>query len=251
MRGFLIRLLSVLFILCGSIKGVKGQRLRKKKQSRIVGGNVPEEEGRYPYYVRLESARICGGSLVHSDIVMTAAHCNQAFFFGAKAQVSYISAFDTQTFIEKQVQNSIVHESYDQATKLNDIALVRLDSPVVGVDPVELNTELGVPDTGEDVTVFGVGVTDESSQAENFFLHEVIVQVDDMDQCIENYKDASFAVPPQINGDTHICASAPGKDSCQGDSGGPLIVGDDDPANDLQVGVVSFGFGCARANFPG
>lgn len=47
-----------------------------------------------------------------------------------------------------------------------------------------------------------------------------------------------------------ICAYANGKDSCQGDSGGPLTVKNDDGQYEL-IGVVSFGFGCARPNVPG
>jgi len=40
-----------------------------------------------------------------------------------------------------------------------------------------------------------------------------------------------------------------GRDSCVGDSGGPLVVTVDDVVQ--QVGVVSFGFGCALPNFYG
>ena len=42
-----------------------------------------------------------------------------------------------------------------------------------------------------------------------------------------------------------ICAGEAGKDSCQGDSGGPMTSGD------YHVGIVSWGYGCARAGYPG
>ena len=41
----------------------------------------------------------------------------------------------------------------------------------------------------------------------------------------------------------HICAADTGKDSCQGDSGGPLTVAPH--SQHFQVGITSFGIGCA------
>lgn len=52
--------------------------------------------------------------------------------------------------------------------------------------------------------------------------------------------------------DSMICAGLPqgGKDSCQGDSGGPFICRNDD-GKAVLTGVVSFGIGCALADYPG
>lgn len=46
-----------------------------------------------------------------------------------------------------------------------------------------------------------------------------------------------------------LCAKDEGQDTCQGDSGGPLVVKDND--EDVQVGVISFGLGCAMDEFAG
>jgi secreted trypsin-like serine protease len=44
-----------------------------------------------------------------------------------------------------------------------------------------------------------------------------------------------------------LCATEDNSDSCQGDSGGPLY----DKTNKVLVGVVSFGEGCGRQDYPG
>ena len=51
--------------------------------------------------------------------------------------------------------------------------------------------------------------------------------------------------------DSMMCAVGPGKDSCQGDSGGPLVTFDQKRSRWVQVGVVSWGRGCADKYYPG
>jgi len=43
-------------------------------EDRIVNG-LDAPEGRFPWFVRLVGSELCGGSLIASDIVLTAAHC--------------------------------------------------------------------------------------------------------------------------------------------------------------------------------
>ena len=63
--------------------------------------------------------------------------------------------------------------------------------------------------------------------------------------------DCNSSYSGQIVKDTMICAARMGKDSCQGDSGGPLIIKGDVASEDVQVGIVSWGAGCADPLYPG
>lgn len=70
--------------------------------------------------------------------------------------------------------------------------------------------------------------------------------------------DSTYEIQPEIRFDKRLilCAGFTdgGKDSCQGDSGGPLMLPlqyDDKHFAFHQIGVVSYGLGCARKNVPG
>jgi Trypsin len=58
------------------------RRLRRAAEAQIVGGD-PVNSQQYPFFVQSDasvSGFVCGGSLVATDFVLTAAHCFGAYF---------------------------------------------------------------------------------------------------------------------------------------------------------------------------
>lgn len=103
--------------------------------------------------------------------------------------------------------------------------------------------------------VAGWGTTREKGQQAPVLM-EVQVPVISNRDCKDKYdRIGQYKGDIQFS-DRVLCAGyrQGGKDSCQGDSGGPLMLpvhenGDKFPF--YQIGVVSYGAGCARVNIPG
>jgi secreted trypsin-like serine protease len=95
------------------------------------------------------------------------------------------------------------------------------------------------------LTVIGWGNTNRRTNHPNFpdQLREVRVPVVNEAQCDKAYK--GFIDPA-----TMLCAGEKGSDSCQGDSGGPLFA-TTSAGTRIQMGVTSFGIGCAKDRYPG
>lgn len=90
------------------------------------------------------------------------------------------------------------------------------------------------------LTVIGWGTISTKKATYPNDLREVDVPVVDDGACRGAYGSS-------LDAPTMVCAGAPNIDSCYGDSGGPLF----DYATKTQVGIVSWGNGCAKRRFPG
>lgn len=106
--------------------------------------------------------------------------------------------------------------------------------------PAALNARSGYPARNQDLQVCGFGDTFESGYGSTSLLKTTI-------QYIAHPKCSRLLRPENITKNAEMCAGVleGGKDSCQGDSGGPLF-----DMNGMQVGVVSWGVGCAREKLP-
>lgn len=74
--------------------------------------------------------------------------------------------------------------------------------------------------------------------------------------CKDRYQKQGKLISESQFGDAVICAGVltGGHDSCQGDSGGPLmqpIYDEEHGSRYYQIGIVSYGIGCARTDTPG
>lgn len=186
-----------------------------------------------------------------------------------------------------RVQSIFVHPDYSVDRKANDIALLRLSAHQrlpARARPICLPSHVAnrVDFTDQQVTIIGWGKTspvqaneptrevvessaaaadkdaDENSSQTNDTLLQAQVRVTNTDQCNRNYSRLEIS---WLTIDDHfLCASDPqGKrDACQGDSGGPLMWNNQQgllKSQNLekwyQLGLVSFGHGCADSQFPG
>jgi len=209
---------------------------------KVIVGGTEVTKGRYPYQVALMTgnSQYCGGTLIAPNYVLTAAHC--AGYANVAAHIGRHKLSDTTETKEViSVQKEILHPNYDDSTDENDIMLVKLASSST-YSTVKLDNGSQTLTEGTDVTVMGWGNTEERGFDSDVLL-EVEVDIVSNADCLESYTVDIF--------DSSLCAARLGKDSCQGDSGGPLIVKGSSAESDVQVGIVSWGIGCAREEFPG
>ena len=193
----------------------------------------------------------CGGSVIAPDLILTAAHCAGV---GDGVQIGrYDRSNSLDTFERFSNSQEYVHPNYEPGVSLRyDKMIIKLDGGTT-TPPVRLNSNFSLPLDGTEVVVMGWGLTDASDQESlSNRLLEVSVNALTNGAC-ENSKSPQFlfdSYQGQIFDDM-LCAIDDGQDSCQGDSGGPLILPGIDASDDVQIAVVSWGYGCAIQGFPG
>jgi secreted trypsin-like serine protease len=224
-------------------------------EPRIIGGE-PADLGEYPFMVALlyepidgtdYQKQYCGASLIDARWVLTAAHCVD-FLEGPDQIAVAVSRthLDSTEGVRVEVRDIYIHPDWDPNVFSPDVALIELAKPVNGVETIR---PAGPGDdayeaAGTLLTVIGWGNT--STTGQSSFpdeLRELQVPVVGDAEC-------DFAYGGFVTVETQVCAGERGVDSCQGDSGGPLFA-TTTSGDWVQVGIVSWGFKCAKQHYPG
>ncbi|KAL1123628.1 hypothetical protein AAG570_002704 [Ranatra chinensis] len=224
------------------------------RQQRIVGGRRADPH-EFPWLVLLSHAGTpyCGGALITSHHVLTAAHC----LYGRKMSDIMVTLGehdrkrdDDGWVITRGVAHMAIHNNFSLAKIQNDIGIITMDQPV-NISTAEIATAClptkAIRDyTGVTGVVAGWGRVGEKSVTA-VTLRKVSLPIISQEQC------RNMGYPKKRITDTVFCAGHPKgkKDACQGDSGGPIQINGTTPGYMEVIGVVSWGRGCGRPSYPG
>lgn len=207
---------------------------------RIVGGNETTIEV-FPWIVSISGSgnHVCGGSIISAERVLTAAHCTVKYPAHLMAIRAGSTLHSSGGYI-RNVKRFVRHPNYSNFD--HDIAIlylnVTLDTNLPTISIIALPERKISAAVGSKSQVVGWGAICESCDI-SATLRYVMIPIISNDDCRKAYKGSIRA--------GMLCAAHPNasKDACQGDSGGPLTY------DNVLEGIVSWGSGCARRNYPG
>lgn len=259
-------------------EGTSPQRLT----TRVVNGRDPgpdefgflvalESAARYAETKSLSDAQFCGGSLVSSSYVVTAAHClltkdangNPVVVSPNDLLVASTRSLTSPDAKVVDVIGITVNPGFDPVTEVNDVAVLRLGTPLAGVPtvrPVTAADATRLVVAGRPAWVAGWGstsATDVPVYPDSFKVGRITLFPDSAcgggsPYAVDGVTFSGWG-PDDANPAVMLCgAGVDGKlavvDSCFGDSGGPLVV--TEGSTPVLAGIVAFGERCA-GSLPG
>ncbi|XP_040477403.1 mannan-binding lectin serine protease 1 [Ursus maritimus] len=235
-------------------------KFSRKLMARIFNGR-PAQKGTTPWIAMLSYPNeqpFCGGSLLGSSWIVTAAHCLHQSLdpdYPALHDSDLLKPSDFKIIMGKhwrhrsdgneqhlRVKRVFLHPLYDPNTFENDVALVELlESAVLSDFVMPICLPQGPPQEGDMVIVSGWGKQFLQRFPET--LMEIEIPIVDHRTCQEAYAPLKRKVTRDM-----ICAGEKegGKDACAGDSGGPMVTLDKERGHWYLVGTVSWGEDCGK-----
>lgn len=246
----------VTIVLLSGLGWVNASQVSAQDAPDIIGGRE-SAPGAWPWqaaivFSRYENAYVgqyCGGSLIAPDWVMTAAHCVD---FDPPVSLDVVLGRNKLSVDEGErisVTRVIIHPGWSGSIRGSDVALLRLKEPSKQQPiPFDLTSNELVESRTLKVTVTGWGRT-ESGYPDT--LRETSLPLVSHASCVKAY-DIFSEIGGEYVSKEMVCAGFENgsKNVCYGDSGGPLMIPTAAAPGWLQVGIVSWGYGCAERGFP-
>ncbi|XP_075749600.1 uncharacterized protein LOC119172815 [Rhipicephalus microplus] len=243
---------------CGVKGGGSGSAPDRRHAARITGGkdSVPGEWCWQAALINSQNQYLCGGALIGTQWVLTAAHCVTSLVRNGEPVFVRVGDHDlgserahpgAQT---RRVATTYIHHNHNGQTLDNDIALLKLQG-AVQLNPrtclVCLPARGAAPTPGDRCTVTGYGYLGEGGPIALRVREAVLPVVEDRDCTakINAVTEKQFLMPAS----SYCAGGEKGDDACQGDGGGPMVCLVDGFYE--LAGLVSWGFGCGRPDVPG
>jgi len=228
--------------------GAKIKSLRLSDTTKIVGGEEVTPFSK-PYQASIQStngAHFCGGSIIGEDLILTAAHCMEGVNGESPNMQVRVGAHSLTDGSGEAIKVITAYTNQEYPNLAKDVAVLKLEKKITNKNTAIIKLadqdffNKNIKDKSP-LVVSGWGTLSSGGQMPDKLMAVTVPFVTN-EVC-----NSSEAYNGQIQ-DTEICAGIKegGKDSCQGDSGGPLVYTHNNEF--YQVGVVSWGEGCADAN---
>jgi len=216
--------------------------------SSIVGGTAVSSSRSYPYLVSIleidqwtnTAIHQCSGTLLTPNIVVTAGHCVE-YPAMRIIDVGRFDWYDDDNVEPYRIEQIYIHPEFNGNFFINDIALIKLNRDVIGIDKFAQLVQIQHDDDNDNynlivndgISIIGWGLTSDNGEPSKNLLQADVNVISNI-ECQKTY--GKFIL------DAMFCAYADGKDACQGDSGGPAfkIIN-----NEIyQIGIISWGESC-------
>ena len=220
--------------------------LRNKEASgRVVGGRE-SDPGSFPWIVGLLDSfgfNFCGGALIKSNYILTAAHCLHNKRLEELTAVIGHHDLDVAFLFNRvyRLRQIILHPGFVHSNWSHDIALIKLSAPILHLEPICL------PERNQryfdSLLVAGWGRTSSSSSHSLNSLKPNKLHQVSLPQVEQYFCEQTWA--ENFVGSDQMCAGSAGKDTCIYDSGSPLMSfsssGQERNQRAFLAGVTSFG----------